>query len=249
MIVDLIPHDPPRRDLNASYQLRSRFWITSVVAHIAWVAVAVRIPLSTPGSRRPIYDQFVRPLESRVLVYRPPKKIAPAAPEKQVGNTPDPRGKLVAPRTVIATAPKAQSQKQIIWKPIDLPEIKMDVPAPTVVARVEAIPPPPPRLAPKQFTPPPVSKSDPKLSPTEVTATLTNAPTVAVTVPVTSASKALLPPPPKVAPKQFVPPPPSQSEPKLAKKTEVDVTLASASPLAVAQNGIATPATNLAPPP
>ncbi|MEO5925008.1 MAG: energy transducer TonB [Bryobacteraceae bacterium] len=231
MISDLIPHDPPRRDLNASYPLRSRFWFGSVVAHILWVAVVVRIPLSTPTSKRPIYDQFIRPLESRTLVYRPPKKVPAAAPEKQVGDTPDPRGKLIAPRTVIATAPKAQSQQQIIWKPVDAPEIKADVPAPTVVERIAALVPPPPKLAPKQFTPPPVTRRDPKL-PTDITAALTNAPTLTVT-PATPNTPRALPPPPKVAPKQFTPPPVTKSDPKLP-STEITAALTNAPTVAVA---------------
>src|SRR6185436_19932790 len=99
MIVDLIPTDPPRRDLTSSYKLRGRFWLISVCSHVLWVIVAVHIPLSSPASRRPIFDQFIRPLESKVLIYRPPRKIASAKPEKQVGRTPDPRGKIQAPRT------------------------------------------------------------------------------------------------------------------------------------------------------
>ncbi len=250
MIVGLIPSDTPQRDLNSSYKLRSRFWLGSVIGHILWVSIVVRIPIVSTASKRPIYDQFIRPLESKILVYRPPKKSAQAAPEKRVGDTPDPRGKIQAPQTIIATAPNAKSQKQIIWKPVNLPEIKTDVPAPTVVARVEtALPPPPPKLAPKQFTPPPTAKADPKLANTEISATLTATPAVAVAQNNLPAPKAILPPAPKTAPKQFTPPPPSQREPKLATKTEINVTLAQPTPLAVAQNGPAVPTSTLPPPP
>jgi hypothetical protein len=249
MIVDLIPRDPPRRDLNASYKLRGRFWLCSVTAHIAWVAVAVHIPLSAPNSKRPIYDQFIRPLESKVLIYRPPKKVADAAPEKKLGESPDPKGKLVAPRTVIAAAKNARSKQQMIWKPVDLPELKVDVPAPTVVARIETALPPPPKLAPKQFIPPSAAKNDPKLSTPEIKTALNDTPTVSVVQPTPSAPKAILPPPPKVAPKQFTPPPPSERQPKLAIQTEVNASLAPTSPLVVAQNGLVTPSANLPPPP
>jgi hypothetical protein len=250
MIQSLIPHDPPRRDLNAAYQLRVRFWITSVCAHIVWVAVTLQIPLSAPASKRPIYDQFIRPLESKVLIYRPPKKPEQAAPEKQVGESKEALGKIVAPRTVIATAKDAQSQKQIVWKPANVPEVSMDVPAPTVVARVEtALPPPPPKVAPKQFTPPQPAKSNPTLSPTEIAATLTAAPSVAIAQPNPAVANTLLAPPPKVAPKQFTPPPPSQQPPQLPTRTEVNETLTAASPLTVAQAGLVTPAANLPPPP
>src|SRR5262245_48311546 len=129
MILSLIPQDPPRRDLNASYPLRVRFWATSICAHILWTIVAVHIPLSTPSSKRPIYDQFIRPLESKILIYRPPRKPEQAAPEKQVGKSKEARGTFIAPRTVIATAKKAQSQKQIVWTPTDTPEVTSDVPS------------------------------------------------------------------------------------------------------------------------
>lgn len=249
MIVDLIPRDPPRRDLNASYKLRGRFWLWSVIGHVVWTAVVIHIPLSTPVSKRPIYDQFIRPLESKVLIYRPPKKVAEAAPEKQVGKSAEPKGKLVAPRTVIATAKNAQSQKQVIWKPVNLPEIKVDVPAPTVVARVETALPPPPKIAPKQFTAPSAAKDAPKANTPEITAALNGAPVVNVAQAAPPVPKALLPPPPKVAPKQFVPPPPSERDPKLAIKTEVNASLAPATALVVAQNGVVTTSANLPPPP
>ncbi len=241
MILSLIPHDPPRRDLNASYKLRVRFWITSVSAHILWVAVAVRIPLSTPDSKRPIYDQFIRPLQSKVLVYRPPKKPAQAAPETQVGKSKEARGTFLAPRTAIATAKKAPSQKQIIWKPANVPELTIDSPAPTVVARIETtLPPPPPKASPKQFTPPELANSSTKPAPIEIAATLAAAPTIAVTSPTNAAAKALLPPPPKIPPKQFTPPTQSQQQPKLPTKTEVSELLAAAGPLTVTQQGLAT---------
>lgn len=249
MIVDLIPRDPPRRDLNASYKLRGRFWLCSIVGHVVWTAVVIHIPLSTPASKRPIFDQFIRPLESKVLIYRPPKKVADAAPEKQVGKSEDPRGKLVAPRTVIATAKNATSQKQVIWKPVNLPEIKLDVPVPTVVARVETALPPPPKIAPKQFTAPSAAKAAPKLNTPEITAALNAAAVVNFAQTAPAQPTALLPPPPKVAPKQFVPPPPSERNPKLAVKTEVNASLTPATALVVAQNGMVSPAANLPPPP
>jgi len=248
MIVDLIPHDPPRRDLNASYALRGRFWLTSVIGHILWVAIVVHIPLSAPPSKRPIYDEFIRPLESKVLIYRP-KRVVDAAPEKQVGRNPDPRGKLVAPRTAIATAEKAQSQKQLIWKPADLAEIKVDVPAPNVVARMEmALPPPPPKIAPKQFTTPKLVQQNRSVPTPEINATLNNAPSVAVANNLPASSTALLPPAPKVAPKQFTAPTVAKQDPKLS-RVEVQATLNDAPSVPVTNNAVATPKALLPPAP
>jgi hypothetical protein len=222
MILALVPKDYQARDLNSAYKLRSRFWATSICAHIVWVAIMVRIPLSSP-SRRPIYDQFIRPMESKTLVYRPPKKTAPAAPEKRVGQTPDPRGRIFSPRTVIATAPQAKSQKQIISTPVKLPDVKMDVPAPDIVARLEtALPPPPPKAASKQFTAPPSQRAPKLVAQTEIAANL-NLPQIRTTgevPPEVARIGTTLPPPPKIAPKQFIPPP-SQRAPKLAARTEI----------------------------
>jgi hypothetical protein len=220
MIEDLIPKEG-RRELSNAYKLRSKFWATSVCAHIVWIFIATQIHLE-PKPLRPIYDEFIRPLERRVLVYRPPVKTATATPETRVGKSADARGAVKSPRTIIATAPKAQSNKQIIFKPVNLPEIKLDVPAPNVVARIEtALPPPPPKVQAKQFTAP-TRAQRPTPQTIDVKATLPDAQADATPLNNPRVSTAALP---KFAAKQFTPPPPSQRQPKAATPVEVSANL------------------------
>ncbi len=211
MVENLIPQEG-RRELSDSYKLRSKFWATSVCAHIVWIFIATQIHLE-PKPLRPIYDEFIRRLERRAIVLRPPVvKKATATAETRVGKSIDPRGAAKSLRTIIATAPKAPASKQIVFSPVNLPEAKIDVPAPNMVSRVETIlPPPPSKAKAKQFTAPTRSQQTVTPRNTEVNAALPDAQAVTATVNL-AVGTAL----PKIAAKQFTPPPPSKQQPKQA---------------------------------
>jgi hypothetical protein len=145
--------------------LRGRYLVLSAIGHVAAFGALTQIQFGSASSRRPIFDQFVKPKDHSIVYYRPPKvKKAEAAPQQQTGPKREAKAWQVSPRTVIATAPKPKSQQQILFQPQALKELQVDVPVPSVIAKVETTALPlPPKPAAKQFRPPPPSKQEPKL--------------------------------------------------------------------------------------
>ncbi|HEY7336508.1 MAG TPA: energy transducer TonB [Bryobacteraceae bacterium] len=157
------------------YPLRGFSFAASLGVHSAWIALFV---LLSSGRRaapeRPVYDEFIRPYEHKILFYAVPKKTPDVNPAARVGVGRDPRGAEVSQQTVVATSPQSVSKQQTIWLPIPKIQIHQDVQTPDLVARlnVPAPPPPdPPKPRPRAFIPPqqaerqpPVPASTPILS-------------------------------------------------------------------------------------
>src|SRR5579871_3663633 len=147
------PWDPA-----AGYKLRPRSFIASVVFHTAAVGALLSLPVLYPNtpadkSNRPIYDELVKPDEKKIVWYAPRRPLPPVTALKRVGTSPTPRGRELSKDVMIATAPKAASTKQFIWRPVPKVEIHHDLDAPNMVLKLAAavpVPAPPPPPEPKK---------------------------------------------------------------------------------------------------
>jgi Gram-negative bacterial TonB protein C-terminal len=198
------------------YQFRPVSFFTSVGVHVLVILGLAVLPSYTdkPVSARPIYDELIKPEERRIVYYAIKKKVPDVTATQRIGTFPRPRGREYSKAAIVATAPKAQSSQQIIWRPVPKVEIKRDVAAPNMIMRAASalpvpIPPPPdpPKPAPHveapkaeqaNLTPPDVS-GDPNKS-REVTVKPVEIPKVR---------------------KTFMPPPASKREPRLPVPVQV----------------------------
>jgi hypothetical protein len=198
-----------------SYRFRPMSFIASVSVHATAVLGLALIPSyeETPVSKRPIYDELVRPDEHKIIYYNYKKQVPDVTATVRVGTFPKPRGRELSRDAIIATAPKAKSSQQIIWRPVPKIEIHRDLPAPNIIMRAAAAipaPAPPPEKPvdkPKVEAPkaeqanltPPEPKGDPNKSQEETI-------------------KPIEVPKPR---KAFVPPSPSQQTPRLPLPVQV----------------------------
>ena len=126
------------------YPLRVSSFFLSVLTH--GLGIAALLFVSFPGGQpeRPIYDEFIRPQEHKIVYYDFRKQVPDVAPVKQVGVGPQPRGAELSEQAIIATSPKPKSKQVFISVPAPDIEIHQDLPAPLLVARIETSLPPPP---------------------------------------------------------------------------------------------------------
>jgi hypothetical protein len=205
-----------------------RYLVLSMLGHVGAFTALTQIHFSPAASRRPIYDQFVKPRDHSIVYYRPPKVKAESAPEHQSGPKKEARAWQISPQTAIANMPNAQSKQQVLWQPSSLKELKVDVPVPSVIARAEttALPLPPKPQA-RKFTPPPPSKQEAKL----VTRTLVSDDPVA-NVEIGGPPSQTIPSPSVGAlpgrPREELPPAPTPSQ----GNSKADVAIASVNPAA-----------------
>lgn len=205
-----------------------RYLILSGLGHLGAFTALTQIHFNPVSSRRPIYDQFIKPRDHSIVYYRPPKVKAESAPEQQSGPKKEARAWQISPQTAIANALNAQSKQQILWQPSSLKELQVDVPVPSVIARAEttALPLPPKPQA-RTFTPPPPAKQEAKL----VTRTLVSDDPVA-NVEVGGAPAQTVPNPSVGAlpgkPREDLPPAPTPSQ----GNAKADVAIASVNPAA-----------------
>jgi hypothetical protein len=190
------------------YRIRPRSFAASIVLHSIAVLSLGLIPSQNSVSKRPIYEEIIQPDQHKIVWYDYRKPVLPDvdAPQR-IGTFPKPRGRELSRDVIIATAPKATSNKQFIWLPVPKVEIKQDLPAPNLIARaataITAPPPPEPKKPEKPQvvgTPAP----QPNLSPPQPNGDVNRAqerPVQAIDVPKPR--------------KAFVPPAPSKQEPRL----------------------------------
>ena len=142
------------------YQFRPVSFLTSVGVHtLAILGLGLIQPYQyEPESKRPIYDELIRPNEHKIVYYNYKKPLPDVSATQRIGTFPKPRGRELSRDAIIAAAPKAKSAKQIIWRPVPKIEIPRDLPAPNVILRAAAaIPAPaPPPPEPKKDDPPKV---------------------------------------------------------------------------------------------
>jgi hypothetical protein len=234
------------------YRIRPRSFAVSIGIHAVAVMALGLISPQTSVSQRPIYDEIIRPDEHKIVWYDYRKPVLPDVDAtKRIGTFPVPRGKEMSREVIIATAPKAQSNKQLIWLPIPKVEIKQDLPMPNLIARTAmSVPAPPPPPAPKKPEKPQVQgppAPQPNLSPAEPKGDVNRAQERPV--------QALEIPKPR---KDFVPPPPPKQEARLTIPVQpADIPLPDASivgassPKNVLPDGLGTQALSkgIAPPP
>ena len=214
------------------YRIRPRSFVLSVVLHSIAVLGLALIPSQSSVSNRPIYDEVIRPEEHNIVWYDYRKPVLPDVDAAQrIGTFPKPRAQEISRQVLIATAPKATSNKQFIWLPIPKVEIKQDLPMPNLIARaalaVPAPPPPEPKEPEKPQLPAPLGHQ-PNLSPPQPNGDVNRAqerPVQAIEVPKPR--------------KDFVPPPPVKHEARLilpVQTAEVPVLDASIVGAAAAKN-------------
>ena len=175
--------ETPRPD----YPLRVSSFFLSVGTH--GLVIAALLFVSFPGGQpeRPLYEQFIRPQEHKILFYDFRQKVPDVDPVNKTGLAAQPRGAELSEQSIIATSPKPRSKQVFISVPAPNIEIDQDLPAPLLVARLEtSFPPPPAPPKPKKFAPPPPLNRETKL-PMQVPMLETQAPALnspAVTAPV-----------------------------------------------------------------
>jgi hypothetical protein len=183
------------------YRIRPRSFAVSVFLHSLAVLGLALISPQTPISKRPIYDEVIRPDEHKIVWYdyRKPK-LPDVDATQRIGTFPKPRGQELSRDVVIATAPKAESIKQLIWLPVPKVQIKQDLSMPNLIARAATAIPAPPPPAPKKPEKPQVAAApapQPNLSPPQPKGDVNRAeehPVQAVEIP--KPRKAFVPPPP-----------------------------------------------------
>ncbi len=145
--------------------------------------------------------RLIRPDEHKIVWYDYRKPVLPDVDATQrIGTFPKPRGQELSRDVIIASAPKAQSTKQLIWLPVPKVQIKQDLSMPNLIARAAtAIPAPPPPVPKKpekpQVAAPPAPQ--PNLSAAQPKGDVNRAeehPVQAVEIP--KPRKAFVPPPP-----------------------------------------------------
>jgi hypothetical protein len=130
------------------YRIRPRSFVVSVVFHSLVIVALMFLPAyidTTP--KKPIYEELILPQEHKIVWYDfRPKPLPDVSAAQKVGTFPKPRGRELSKDAIIATSPKADSSKQLIWQPVPKVEIHRDVPAPNIVARINTavVAPPPP---------------------------------------------------------------------------------------------------------
>jgi hypothetical protein len=136
--------------LRSGYEFRPVSFLSSGMLHGLILFALGLIPgyRENPTSKRPILDELVRPNDHKIVWYSYQKVVPDVHAAVRVGTFPVPRARELSKDTIIATAPKAKSTQQFIWRPIPKVEIHRDLPAPNLILRAAtAIPapvPPPP---------------------------------------------------------------------------------------------------------
>jgi hypothetical protein len=151
------------------YPIRGTSLLASLGVHGTLIGLLWILP--SGESKRPIYDELIRPKEHNITYYDFRKPLPDVTPSKPKVRSPQPRGSEVSKQTIIATSPKAKSEKQLIFTPAPKLELPQDLPAQDLVMKaassILALP-APPKEPPKQlksFQPPPRAVQEPKLTP------------------------------------------------------------------------------------
>ena len=209
----------------ADYPLRVSSFFASVGVHggiVAALAAVSTLPVSSMP--RPVYEEFVKPHESKILFYDLRTKTPDVDPVKPIGGRDTPRGMELSRQALIATSPKPKSTQLFISVPAPALEIHQDIPAPLLIAKADVnFPPPPEQPKPRKFVPPPPAKRD---VPLPIQTPVADAPSISIA----RAAPAPMVPIPVFA---AVPPPPlaaSESKTSQSGNAKVDIAVASLHP-------------------
>jgi hypothetical protein len=182
--------------------------------------------------RRPVYESLIRPNEKRIIWYRKPPDIAPAA---RISDEKDPQGEVKSNTTKIALSTQPRSSRQLILHSAPQIKIEQDLQAPDLVA-IAAPPPPKPR---KVFVAPPAAAPprppDPVLQEPELQLTWTDP---------SGAERSLS----LLRQRRFIPPP-ARERPKLPTPVMLDAPVDTALGTTAPPAGLPGLATSSKPPP
>jgi len=203
------------------YAIRPSSFVISVGTHAALIAALWSVRFTAEPVPRPVYDEFIKPNQHRIVLYDFRKPVPDVNSAKRLGRAKQPQGAELSRQTIIASSPKPKSRQVFISVPMPKVQLPRDIPAPIVVVQVATVsaPPPPPRPEPpkpKRFVPPPPSQPPPKLPAstpvldTQVPALSNPVANPAPATPRLTFSEVAAP-----KPKQFVAPPLAQPPPKL----------------------------------
>jgi len=199
------------------YQFRPASFFVSVGVHtLAILALGLMPVYEEPTPVRPVLEELVRPQEHKIVYYAFKKSLPDVTATERLGTFPKPRGREYSKDAIIATAPKAKSAQQIIWRPVPKIEIKRDQPAPNLIMRTAAaipLPAPPPPPEPKKEDKPNIEApkaEQANLTPPEPKGDPNKAKE--------DTAKPVEIPKPR---KAFVPPTPSKREPRLPVEVQV----------------------------
>jgi hypothetical protein len=149
-----------------SYPSRLRSFALSVGFHLAVIFSMLLLSKAGTAAKAPAEEPRIE--TRKIILYTFPKRLPDTAAVKRIGRTPKPQAPQLSKRTLIATAPKPESNKQLIWHPKPKQVILKDLPLPNVVLRsglpnavplpllevkTAENPPPQPPKAPKTFVP------------------------------------------------------------------------------------------------
>jgi Gram-negative bacterial TonB protein C-terminal len=203
ILIRLSNSDRMRPEATVGYRIRPRSFVFSLGFHSIVVAALFLIPAYTNSEpKRPIYDELVHPEAHKIIWYDFRKKPLPDVDAaKRVGTFPKPRGRELSQEAIIAMSPRAKSSKQFIWQPVPKIELRRDVPAPNVVARMNTAvvaPPPEPK---KEVRPEIEAPRAPQLntSPQMPNGDLKRALEANQAIAIPKPHKAFVPPPPQPA--------------------------------------------------
>ncbi len=195
--------DRMRPKATQGYRIRPLSFVFSVGFHCSVIAALILLPAYTnTAPKKPIYDELIRPEEHKIVWYNFRKQPLPDVDAaKRIGTFPKPRGRELSRDAIIAMAPKATSSQQFIWQPVPKIEIRRDIPAPNVVARINisvAAPPPQPK---KEVRPQIEAPRAPQLntSPQTPNGDLKRALEANQAIAIPKPVKAFVPPPPQPA--------------------------------------------------
>jgi hypothetical protein len=203
-----VSNDPPNgiaSDLDEAlpdYPLRISSFLASVTVHGGVVALLFTVASFRSTSDRPVYDEFIKPHELKIIYYHSPPKVPDVKPLDK-GNRLAPRGVELSKQAIIATSPKPKSKVLFVSTPAPALDVTLELPAPLLVAKLDTtIAPPPERPKPKQFVPPPPAKRDPPLP---LQMQVLDSPSLPSALPappsmLPTPTFSLTPPPPKKAP-------------------------------------------------
>lgn len=163
VIARLVPDAPV-----PAYTIRPSSISISVGIHAALITALWFVKFPATQVQRPVYDEFIKPNEHKILLYDFRRNVPDVNPAKQIGQAKQPRGAELSRQTIIASSPKPKSREVFISVPVPKIQIPQDIPAPLMVVRMATVsaPPPPPKPAPpkpRQFVPPKPSEQPPKL--------------------------------------------------------------------------------------
>jgi hypothetical protein len=150
------------------YAIRPSSFVISVGTHAALIAALWSVRFTAEPVPRPVYDEFIKPNQHRIVLYDFRKPVPDVNSAKRLGRAKQPQGAELSRQTIIASSPKPKSRQVFISVPMPKVQLPRDIPAPIVVVQVATVsaPPPPPRPEPpkpKRFVPPPPQQQAPKL--------------------------------------------------------------------------------------